>query len=402
MTGVAIIAEYNPFHTGHQYHIQSVRDELGADVTVIAIMSGNFTQRGTLAIADKRTRAECAIRGGVDLVVELPFPHSIASAEHFARAGVTLAHAMRARYLSFGSECGDVTTLTATAELLRSERYLDRLRTEARLPENRHLGHAALAERVFCELTGGLTDLFSPNNTLGLEYIKAILAEGLPLCPHTIRRRGASYREELLTDSPYQSAAAIRQALLQDDPAAWAHLPIGTQQTLRRAQREGLFPIREEALSTARLASLRLNPTPLSAPADAADGLYNRLQTLSLRADSITALTALAETRKFTRARIRRVLWYSYLGVTSSEMQEKPLYTQILGMNNRGKAYLRSLSGKAGLPLLTKPSATATLSDAARRQKATADRADAIQDLALPTPRSGISALTLTPFVLCE
>lgn len=400
MTGVAIIAEYNPFHTGHEYHVQSLRRDLGEDVTVIAIMSGSFTQRGTLAIADKRTRAECAIRGGVDLVVELPFPFSLSSAEHFARAGVSVAHAMGARYLSFGSECGDVATLTAAAELLRSERYLDRLRSAARLPQNRRVGHAALAERVFCELTDAPTDLFSPNNTLGLEYVKAILADRLPIIPHTVRRLGASYREELLTDTPYQSAAAIRQAILSDDPTAWNYLPAGTQQTLRHAQRGGLFPVREEALSTARLASLRLNPTPPPALADAGDGLYNRLQTLSLRTDSITALTALAETKKFTRARIRRVLWYSYLGVTSSEIREKPLYTQILGMNDRGKAYLRSLSGKAGLSILTKPSATDGLSDAARRQKARADRADAIQDLALPTPRSGISALTLTPFVL--
>ena len=113
MKTVAIIAEYNPFHSGHEYHINKIREEFGSDTRILAIMSGNFTQRGEIAYADKYFRAECAVRCGVNLVLELPFPYSLSSAEIFAKSGVKIADALGVTdILSFGSEAGSIETLT--------------------------------------------------------------------------------------------------------------------------------------------------------------------------------------------------------------------------------------------------------------------------------------------------
>ena len=124
MKTVAIISEYNPFHSGHEYQIQKIREEFGADTRIIAIMSGNYTQRGEMAIMDKSLRAECAVRCGVNLVLELPFPFSSSSAEFFSRSGVKIAHSLGVvDYLSFGSECGSIEELVNAAKNMSSKEY---------------------------------------------------------------------------------------------------------------------------------------------------------------------------------------------------------------------------------------------------------------------------------------
>ncbi|MBR2431756.1 MAG: nucleotidyltransferase family protein, partial [Clostridia bacterium] len=147
---VAIISEYNPFHSGHEYQINAIREELGSDTEIIAVMSGNFTQRGELALADKYLRAEWAVRCGVNLVLELPFPYSMSSAEIFARSAVSIIKSLNVvDMISFGSESGDAKALTEIAENMLKDEYKSAFDSLKSSEEYKNLGYPALCEEAY-------------------------------------------------------------------------------------------------------------------------------------------------------------------------------------------------------------------------------------------------------------
>ena len=214
MKTVAIISEYNPFHSGHLHQIEQIRAEFGEDTRIVAVMSGNYTQRAEIAFLDKAERAKMAVMCGINLVLELPFPYSMASAESFAEAGVRIADALGCvDILSFGSECGDIDLLQAAAEILDSPTFVSAQKKSAK--ESPDIGHAALAQ---IELAGHFDEktakaLLSPNNILAIEYLKALKRVGSPITPHTVKRFGQDYRATGLENAPHQSAGSIRAAL---------------------------------------------------------------------------------------------------------------------------------------------------------------------------------------------
>ncbi len=401
MKNVAIVAEYNPFHTGHAYQIQRIREEFGADATVIALMSGTFVQRGDIAVADKWVRAEAAVRGGVDLVLELPFPYSMAGAEFYATAAVRLLRAIGGiDLLSFGSESGDLPLLLRTAENMQSDAFRASLR--AALKENREGGYAKTTEDVYRsvfseEMCDGL---FRPNNILALEYLKALAAQGGAMRPHTVKREGADYTESGIVDAGHQSATAIRNALKAGDLSALSYLPEAAAHTYRAAIRDGVCPADAERLSPAILSFFRLNPTPTVRDlCDATGGLYTRLAKKSREATGIHSLATLSETKKYTNARIRRVMWFSFFGVTSSEVSAPPSYTQVLALNGRGQSFLKAAKRTATIPILTKPSDLRDLPPEAIPGKRRADVADEVAESAMPKPRAATALLRHTPFL---
>ena len=219
MKTAGIIAEYNPFHTGHKYQIDHVKGTLSADYVVIA-MSGDFVQRGTPALLSKYVRAEMALRAGADLVLELPVSCATASAELFARSGVQLLDGLGVvDTLCFGSECGDTEILMKLAGILveEPEEFKSALRRNLKegmtFPKARSL---ALGE----VLPGNESEkyqqvLSSPNNILGIEYCKAILRENSSIVPTAIKREGNDYHENSLFTDSFPSASAIRNAVLQ-------------------------------------------------------------------------------------------------------------------------------------------------------------------------------------------
>ena len=173
----AIITEYNPFHNGHQYQIDKARELLGEDTAIIAIMSGNFTQRGELAIADKTVRAKAAVECGVNLVLELPFPFSMSSAEFFARSGVRIANKLGVvDYLIFGSELGYTEELTRVAENMLTAEFSNKADELIKSSENKSSGHPKLLEEAYNSLYPDKlnSDFFTANNILALEY-KALM-----------------------------------------------------------------------------------------------------------------------------------------------------------------------------------------------------------------------------------
>ena len=185
MAIIGIIAEYNPFHTGHEYHIARSRELLGADSTVICVMSGDFVQRGEAALYSKFARAEAACRCGADLVIELPLPWALSSAEGFARGAVGLLGALGATHLSFGSECGDVQRLERIAENLIDPAVNAEISRE--LNENANNSYASARQTVLARRLGDEAKLIEqPNNILAVEYLKAIYEQRLDITPMTV------------------------------------------------------------------------------------------------------------------------------------------------------------------------------------------------------------------------
>ncbi len=399
----AIIAEYNPFHNGHKYQIDTVRALHGSDTAIVAIMSGNFTQRGELAIADKTVRAEAAVRSGVNLVLELPFPYSMASAEFFASAGVHIANSLGVvDFLAFGSELGDTNCLAKIAQRLSSEQFNQDFREISERPEYRRCGYPELCEIAYNNCFPGSmsTELFEPNNILALEYIKALAKENSAIAPLTIKREGAGYNDAFDEDENLQSASAIRKLMLKGDRSAFDYMPEGAKIAFEKAFLVGEAPTHTSLLDTAVISHFRLNSSVTDPDIqDATGGLYNRLCDLSAEATSISALIAAAATKKYTTARIRRALWYSYFGVTSSDVRTPPRYTQVLAMDTVGCSVLKEIKRVSDFPVITKPASYRDCSPEVVYQKELALRAESVFCLARKKPLHGSFPIKFSPFV---
>ena len=223
MKVAGIISEYNPFHNGHKYQIKKLREMLSEDTAIVAVMSGNYTQRGEIAVADKLIRAKAALECGVNLVLELPFPFSMSSAEFFAKSGVKILGEIGVvDYLAFGSESGDINELSDIAAVMSSKEYELTLNTLSDNEENKDLGYPELCQLALSKVYGKEVsrDFFSPNNILAIEYIKAISTFGYSISPITVRREGAGYNDIINPMAEFQSASAIREELAEGNLSA--------------------------------------------------------------------------------------------------------------------------------------------------------------------------------------
>ena len=399
---VAIISEYNPFHSGHEYQIETIRQEFGDDTEIVAVMSGNYTQRGEIAVADKYLRAEWAVRCGVNLVLELPFPYSMSSAEIFARAAINIIKSVGVvDAISFGSECGDAEKLTEIADNMLKSEYSDAFAALSKAAETKNLGYPALMEAAYKNAFSLDESLLSePNNILAIEYIKAIRSLGAELKIHTVKRCGAGYLSETIDSSEHQSAMSIRAALSSGDDSYLKSIPLSMRPSFVENLEKKEFPTDESRLSAALISHFRLNTRDDDKIIfDARGGLYNRLKNASIEAVDIKSLVSLAETKKFTNARIKRAIFYSFFGVTSSDVKVLPKFSQVLAFDSRGRALLKSIKVKSDFTLITKPSASDSLDSVAKEQKRRLDRADSVFQLSKPQSVSGADALRRTPFV---
>ncbi len=403
MKVAGIISEYNPFHKGHEYQIKKLREMLGEDTAIVAVMSGNYTQRGEIAVADKLIRAKAALECGVNLVLELPFPFSMSSAEFFAKSGVKILGEIGVvDYLAFGSESGDINELSDIAAVMSSKEYELTLETLSSDDESRELGYPELCQLALSRVYGKeiSRDFFSPNNILAIEYIKAISAFGYSISPVTVRREGAGYNDIINPMAEFQSASAIREELAEGNLSALDYIPENAKSIYHKAAHEGKMPADASRLDLSIISFFRLN-SPSDTPdiQDAAGGLYNRLCDLSADANSIISLTSLADTKKYTKARIRRAIWNSYFGVTSSDVRRLPCYTQVLAMDGIGRSLLKEIKKTSEFTIITKPSSYRDFGDEVIRQKELSNKADAIYALTLKEPNSGRFPLTFTPYV---
>ena len=394
-SSVGIICEFNPLHNGHVYLISEARKLVGDDGCVVCVMSGRSTQRGELAITDPYTRANMALEGGADLVVELPYPWSSGSSESFARAGVRILTSMGVEHLLFGSECGDLNLLKRGAELINSMDFSTAYASLCREGKGTAAAFsealALVAHHNQLHLPEGFPD---SNDLLGLAYLSALTKEKTnAITPHTVKRLGQSYRDELLTDIDHPSATAIRGIIKEAcmDATALSAILDGTMPRkaldhLLASIESGLAPVSMEPLWTLSHTWFRLKEDhPAQLTAELGGGLYAHIRKCALTTVDAAHFMRAMETKQYTNARLRRCLLFAVTGVLDEDIDADPTYTQLLAVNQRGRRFLSSLrktNGEGSISVITKPARAPQ-----GRQKELNEKIDALLTLCMPTPR---------------
>lgn len=382
---IGIVAEYNPFHTGHAYQIAESRRLLGEDCAAVAVMSGHWVQGGRPAVLDKWTRAKLALLGGADLVLELPTVWALASAESFARGAVELLAASGVvTHLSFGSECGDVEPLRRLAACLSSPEYQSGLRHFVVKGLPFATARQSAAEELLGPALAGL--LASPNNNLGVEYLRALDQLGSAIVPITVRREGAGH-DTLLTSAErpaFLSATQLRVFLEREDwEAVRLCLPEGGPEILRSVW-NGLPSLdRAGRAVLARLRTMGAEDWARIPDSGAGEGMPPRLERAGSVCRSLEEFSSLAKPKHWTSARLRRLVLWAYLGLTQADRPETPPYLRVLGFNARGRAVLREMKTRAHLPIVTKPARAGALDGTGRRLFQLEARCTDLYDLCL-------------------
>ncbi len=375
-----VIAEYDPFHRGHAALIDAVRT-VGA-THVAAVMSGSFVQRGAAACLSKWARTRQALSCGVDLVAELPVPWAVSGAESFARGGVALAEALGADILAFGSECGDVQMLQQAADLLLQPQTGELLR--ARMQEG--ISFAAAREQAVQELGGEKTAqlLRQPNNILGIEYCKALRQMHSAAECFTVKRQGAAHNS--MEDSAMPSASRVRAELMSGGDWEWA-LPPESAAIVREELAHGRAPASLSRVERAVLYRLRtMSAEEYASLPDIREGLENRLSAAAHSASSLQELYEMAKTKRYSHARIRRVVLSAFLGLRRGDCAGTPPYLKILGFRSTGREILTRAARQALLPILTHTSDRKKLDSTGQNVVELEERAADIWALCCPQP----------------
>ena len=367
MNVTAIISEYNPLHKGHLYHIETAKKETGAEF-VIAIMSGNFVQRGTPAIMDKYARAEAALKSGIDLVLELPVMYATASAEYFALGGVALANTLGCvTHLSFGSEYGQADKFMEAARLLTEEPE------EMKIPLKEALkdGLSYPAARAYAVKVSHpeLADILDkPNNILGVEYCKALLKLKSNIIPHTLKRQGQDYHSET-ADAGFASATGIRK-LLEDDSLETSDL---LKAQLAPAAYDlldthmGQSPLTEDDFSMfLRYKLITENRAHLTEYFGVNRELSNRIYKHLNDFKNFSSFAEELKTKNITRTAINRALLHILLDIKASDVQAVTKrgcvdYIRVLGFRKEAAGLLKEFSDIPETPLITNLSAAPVL-----------------------------------------
>lgn len=377
MSTVGLIAEYNPFHHGHSYHLNKSKELTGAKF-LIAVMSGNFLQRGEPALLNKWTRARMALSAGIDIVVELPFVFASQDARGFAQAGIRLLNALGVvDYVSFGCEYNQLEGLTEIAKLLKAEPpYFQRiLREEAKkgysFPMIREKAITEYFHQYRTRLKYITMDkikeiLRQPNNILALEYMMALQKQKSSLKPLPIKRIGSRYSQDKL-EGQYSSATAIRKRIIEDflknSRTAFKELkrymPSSTLNILINELQNGINPIMLSCFEQAIFYHLRrIDLKDMKKIHGVQEGLENRIKSSVLLHDSLESMIQAIKTKRYTRTRIQRILIHSLFDLTKKEVitfnKKGPLYCRILGMTERGKSILKKIKIQSNVPVVMK------------------------------------------------
>ena len=349
-----IIAEYNPFHKGHEKHIALTRKKTNADI-IICVMSGSFVQRGEPAVFDKWTRAACALKSGADAVIELPLLSAVQSAEGFASGGVAVLDAAGADCISFGCETDDLPALKKIANTLCSETPAYKRMLKDYLGQGLSFP-AARMKAAFPDADDGLC---LPNAILGIEYLKAIQKSGAHIAPIIIKRVGSGYHDSDI-NTPFASATAIRKALSKIDmQQAFCAMPQACADFLSEKMRKGLRPVFPDRFDKELIFLLRRGGTGyIKQLPDVSEGLENRIYDAAKTCTTRQELIEKIKTKRYTYTRISRILLYALLGITKEMMHRHNAAPvsgiRVLGAKNPG--VLSALSKSCRVPIVTSAS----------------------------------------------
>ncbi len=356
---LGIVAEYNPFHNGHLYHLNESKKQTNADYA-ICIMSGNFTQRGDVAIMDKWSRAEMALRNGIDLVIELPLVYSISSAENFAYGSINILEKLGVvDYISFGSESGDLNILDSIAEILCNEpkEYVSLLNHELA----KGISYPKAREKALLMYLNDIRKyanvLSNPNNILGIEYLKALRKMKSNLLPVTIQRKNVDYNSTTINKG-FASSTSIRKII--DKPSSLSKVvPEETfsiiEEKIKRGQIvNGLASFEKEILYKLRTMSVE----QIANLPDVSEGLEHAIKNAANSCNNVMDLISLVKSKRYTQTRIQRILLYALLDVTKQDMQNSQKgipYVRVLGMTENGKRLLSEIVSSKKLNVITSP-----------------------------------------------
>jgi len=363
----AIVAEYNPLHLGHKYHIEKAIQETKAD-GLIGVISGNFVQRGIPAIIDKWERTKMALENGIDLVIELPTLYALSSAEFFSFGAISLLNSLGiVNNLSFGSECGNVDFLLKIAEVLAKEpseyklilrNYLDQ---GLSYPASRskalrsYLSHS-IKGFIDKDLT---TILNSSNNILGIEYCKSLLSLNSNIKPFTLTREGSAYNS-LALDTRYSSATSIRNHMKENITfdTLVQHVPPLVFKRLNEMKNANYNFVYEDSIMPFIKYKHFTSKGTLELLPDASEGLHNRISKGLTSSESFNELISFTKSKRYTYSRISRILCQYFIGFDNYQtkiLRKLPCpYARILGLNKTGASILKEAKKTSTIPILTK------------------------------------------------
>lgn len=388
MLTAGIIAEYNPFHNGHALLIKKAR---AAGAThVAAVMSGNFVQRGEPALFHHIERTKAALAGGADLVVQLPVPYAVSGAQSFARAGVEILNSLSfVDWLVFGSECGNADKINETAKVLYNEEIKTLLAEELK----KGISFASARENALRAINPVYADIIkTPNNILGVEYAAAIQRINSRMKPVTFAREGAEH-DSLQHDGGIASATLIREKIRNGgewgsfvpDGALYSECEISD---INKIERAILYKMRTA------------DGSEIASAPDVSEGIENRILSAAASAKSLEELYALAKTKRYSHARIRRIVLNSFLGITADDLAIPVPYIRVTGFNARGAELIRKAYDTAALPVITKAADIALLGEDAQQIFAAECRAGDIYSLCFGEVRECGEEKRIKPIIL--
>ncbi len=349
MDGIlGIVSEYNPFHNGHIHHLEVSKKLTKTDFTV-AVMSGNFVQRGDTALVDKWTRTEMALKSGIDLVIELPTVYALSSAENFADGAVKILNSLGVvDYISFGSEIGEITPLLEVANILYKEpkEFSSLITTQLRSGLSYPKAREIALSQFFGSSKKYSSIVSNPNNILGVEYLKSLKKHKSHIRPLTIKRDYADYNSTQEKNG-IASATAIR-TMIQNKKNIHKVIPYETYELLEKCIEEGkiipsLSVFEKEIIYT-------LRKMPLSEVAelpDVSEGLENKIKAAANNCNTLDELIANIKSKRYTQSRIQRILLYALLNITQKDINQSKRvtpYIRVLGFNKHGKRIISAIA----------------------------------------------------------
>ncbi|MBP1043876.1 nucleotidyltransferase [Vagococcus sp. BWB3-3] len=353
MKSCGVITEYNPFHNGHAYHLKKAREVSGAEV-IVAIMSGNFLQRGEPAIIDKWQRAEVALAHGADIVIELPFAYAVQSADYFGFGGVKLLQALEVDSLCFGTDSEDAVDYQFFADF--NQRHQQELEQAFQAIRNNGMSYPQQMTEVYRQLLPEWRlDFDSPNHILGMSYAKANQGFQRPMTLFPIKRQVTRHHQVDIASQEFASGTAIRKAILSADHQQLEPvMPETTYKLLTSVPLrswELAWPLLKYQLTVSTVAQL-------SQCYQVVEGIEYRLKEMAVKATSFEEFVSLVKSKRFTWTRIQRLCTYLLIHVSQAEIDgvRSNSYLRVLGFNDLGRQFLGQQRKKVSLPLITKVS----------------------------------------------
>lgn len=360
MKAVGVIVEYNPFHNGHAYHLQASKETARADIA-IAVMSGNFLQRGEPALVSKWYRTKMALLNGVDIVLELPYRFAAQKAETFANGAVSILDAIGCHSLCFGSESGDISSFLQTVDYL--DTHKERFDQSIKMNIKSGVSYPKALSLSFQSLSSpeNILSLDKPNNILGFHYVKSIIQQKSSIIPLTVKRKNADYHDEHFATETIASATSIRKALFankEEKSSIEQYVPDAASTLLKEYLAVyGQFHRWENYWGYLRFRLLQMSPEELRDIYEVEEGIEHRLIAAALDSNHFKEFMEKVKTKRYTWTRLQRICVHILTNTKKADIKSIPetaSYLRLLGMTKNGKEYLNKYKTQFALPLVSK------------------------------------------------